>query len=131
MCIYVDDWDGETLFYGWRTARIEHECEECRRIIEPGERYLLQQDALDGTVTQMKMCRHCRGVISLYGRLTGCPQNWYWGSVLSMYEDDSGMIADGLMHDLPAGGRVTLLRAKIGSQRRWRSDDGELVEVPA
>ena len=131
MCIYIDDLDGETLFYGWRTARIEHECEECQRIIEPGERYVLQKDALDGTVTQMKMCRHCRGVISLYGRLTGCPEAWWWGSVLSMYEGDSGVIADGLMHDLPAGGRVTLLRAKVASQRKWRGLLDELVAVPA
>ncbi len=130
MCIYVDDWEGETLFFGWRTARIEHECEECRRVIDPGERYLLQNTAYEGRVDQYKMCIHCRGVITLYGRLTGCPENWYWGSVLSMYEDEGAVIGDGLLHDLPAGGRVALLRAKVASQRKWRTRDGELVAVP-
>ena len=131
MCIYIDDYGEETLFFGWRKARIEHECEECRRTIEPGERYLSHKTVYDGQVTQWKMCAHCRGVISLYGRLTKCPQNWYWGSVLSVYEDEGAVIGDGLLHDLPAGGRVALLRAKVASGDKWRDRDGMLIAVPA
>lgn len=134
MCLYIDDFDSDfqTLRDGWRAARTCHWCTECRRRIDPGERYY-HQDAVDqlaGGVWTWKMCRHCRAAIRLGAQLTGCPEAWFWDSVWSEHPDE-GFAANVLDHDLSRAVRFRFLRCVAAARRGWRWHDGSLMPEPA
>ena len=59
MCMY--DGDDPPAFYNATTptARKAHRCCECRRTIEPGERYESVTAKWDMGVSTYKTCRHC------------------------------------------------------------------------
>lgn len=45
-----------------RKARKQHRCEECRRVIEPGESYENVMGKWDGDINYFKTCSHCLDV---------------------------------------------------------------------
>lgn len=61
-CVHVDVWDGEggtMLKEVERTAKKEHRCVECRRLIHQGERYQDERLLFEGAVSTLKTCRDC------------------------------------------------------------------------
>lgn len=61
-CVHVDVWDGEggvMLKEVERTARKEHRCVECHRVIHSGERYQDERLLFDGEVSTLKTCCDC------------------------------------------------------------------------
>lgn len=61
-CVHVDVWDGEggqMLKEVERTARKKHRCVECRRVINPGERYQDERLLFEGEVSTLKTCPDC------------------------------------------------------------------------
>ena len=128
MCLWIETDDQLNLASGYRQARKTHECQECSRQIEPGERYFYQTSVMDGGITTWKMCAHCRATITLASQMTGCPESWYWEMAIGT--DEETHTGDALTHNLPPGGRVALLRCIVSKRRRWRATTGELVGVP-
>ena len=43
-------------------ARFPHRCNECKRIISPGETYLVEVIKFDGTVETWKTCSDCKSI---------------------------------------------------------------------
>lgn len=41
------------------TARKLHKCAECQRVIESGERYMVERFVSDGRAYTHKTCKHC------------------------------------------------------------------------
>jgi len=128
MCLYIGDYEGETIETGWRRARQPHQCVECGRGIGPGERYFFAAVAMAGRVERWKMCGHCRSTIAACSALTGCPENWYWEMAIGT--DEETVTGNALEHSLPPGGRVKILRLIVGYRRRWQLRGGGLMALP-
>jgi len=96
------------------TARKQHVCEDCGRIIRSGEKYRRTAGLDGGTAWTYKECRHCSATLSL----------WY-GEIVHDYE----YAADDFAWWEPSS--VTGLRAKVNFRRQWTRADGSLVEVPS
>ena len=60
MCMMGDD-NGWDVWFGENAhvARKPHKCTECRRVIEPGERYLYGGGVMDGETSTYKTCVDC------------------------------------------------------------------------
>lgn len=131
MCLDVDyDNDWTQLDIGVRVARQPHRCEECRRGIDPGERYHYWTGASDGRAFTTKMCSHCRATIALGAAITGCPELWYSGAVFDVEDGGPGFVADILNHTLNPVERLRMLRTFAASRRGWRWRDGKLMPMP-
>ena len=114
------------------TARKEHRCSECSRIIAPGERYW-RWAGLDycGDPFVSKMCAHCRATIDLGVALTGCPRFWFWEQIHELDPDDGGFVGDILAnHELSIADTVRMLRRVVQRRRQWRRPNGELYPLP-
>ncbi len=131
MCLDVDHDDWVEFDRGVRVARQPHRCEECRRDIDPGERYHYWTGASDGRASTTKMCSHCRATIALGAAVSGCPEAWYDGAVFDVEDGGPGFVADILNHDLPRAHRLRMLRTFAASRRWWRWSNGTLMPVPA
>lgn len=116
----IDDDDGRvTVLHARRPrARREHRCDECRRAIEPGERYVVERYVYEGAATSHKTCRHCDAV-----------RAW-------LLHECGGFVYGGVADDLGAhlqegeyGAAVKL--AGAGIERSWRRRDGRLWRVPS
>ncbi len=135
MCLYVEYDDSTLLEHGHRRARKEHRCTECRRTIEPGERYEFWTSVggdADGIDTQ-KMCAHCGYTLDLGVSFTGCPRIWWWGSIHDLNGEDGGFVGDILYdegHDLTTVQQRRMLGTVIGRRRGWRGPDGALLPLP-
>lgn len=131
MCLVIEE-PVQELSIEWVTARKVHRCTECRRTIEPGERYeRMAYIDIDGDgVHQNKTCLHCRQSIALGSALTGCPQAWMFEMVWHRAEED-GYMADILEHDLLRRDRFRVLRCVAGARRGWRWSDGALMDPPS
>lgn len=135
MCLYVDDIDTRHIREGWRTARKEYTCNECRRTIGKNEQYyyhVVVDEHSDRAVT-WKMCGHCRTLVTVASRLTGCPEMWWWDCVLAR-DEEMGVVANALAdpeHDVTPDVKSRLLRLWASARRGWRGPDGALVPVPS
>jgi hypothetical protein len=132
MCLYIDDNDEfEHLSAGYRKARKEHTCGECRRTIEPGERYWFDTMVEVGYgIRTEKMCSHCQGVIDVGIALTGCHRSWWYGHVLDWLDENTGFVANIIRnHDLQSGATVRMLRYVALAKRHWKRH-GQLVPIP-
>lgn len=60
MC-RVDDCDGYAQVFGdsTLTAKKEHKCDECRRVIQPGEKYRRERGVHESEPFTHKTCQHC------------------------------------------------------------------------
>lgn len=104
-----------------RTARKDHRCGECCRIIKAGERYRYETCVTnDHYVCTAKTCSHCQ-----------VAQTW-------LADNCGGYLFDAVIVDLkehireyPAIG-YGLARVVRGAERKWqRFDGGGLMAVPA
>jgi hypothetical protein len=136
MCLYIDD-DDEVLLLseGIRTARKPHECQECKRTIEPKEQYRFwtKKEWNDGMVYTEKMCGHCYGTIELGAALTGCPKQWYWGEVHNLDEEMGfvGNIIHDPGHSLTDAEKALMLSTVEGRRVQWRRATGALWPIPS
>lgn len=97
----------------WRTARKEHRCEECRRTIAPGERYLRHAIGGEGTVSVYLHCSHCHAAATW---LVKHCRGYLCGGVLEDLEEHWGELYD--------EDRMFLGRAIVGMRKKWRRRDG-------
>lgn len=67
MCFFGGG-DGPDYFdMSTRTARKEHGCDGCRRVIKRGEKYHLIKTVSDGTWDVEKACAECDAAIEQFG----------------------------------------------------------------
>jgi len=134
MCLYIDDYGEFThLDTGHRKARKEHKCEECHRLIQPGEMYFFDTmvDHNNQSVVTTKMCAHCEAVIDIGVAMTGCGRSWWYGSVLNHVDESLGFVANIIReHTLKPGYTVRMLRFVAMAKGSWRDALGNLVPVP-
>lgn len=118
MCM-IDDSDGpvEILAQQWRTARKQHKCDECYRVIEAGERYYSTRYVYDGVITNHKCCAHCDVVRQWLADECG---GWLYHGV---EEDIREHVAHG---DYP----LSVARLSIGMQWKWRARSGRMLSIP-
>jgi hypothetical protein len=134
MCIYVDDDMRTHLASGERRARKPHQCQECKRTIDPGETYrywtVIDQEYGTGPETE-KMCAHCYNTIDLGASFTGCPRAWYWDQVHDLKDYEGGsFVADILReHTLTTSQARAMIRCVRGRRRQWRDADGNLLPL--
>jgi hypothetical protein len=81
-CIDACDGDLSTMLLDKKvTARKQHKCCECRRVIERGETYRKESALYDGSVTTYKTCIDCSSIRDAFV----C--SWYWGEILEAVEN--------------------------------------------
>lgn len=111
MCMFDDGEQVEVLSTAKPVARKEHKCMECRRVIRPGEKYMVERYVFEGSLSYHKTCSHCQIVREWL--LAECS-----GFVYTMIRED---IEEHVMNgDYGVG--VKLLAIGIG--RKWRRKDG-------
>lgn len=97
------------------TAKKQHKCMECRRMIEPGEKYLLENYVWEGKFSSHKTCTHCQVVREFI-----------------LQEDDVfyyGMIDDALWNLDSYGTNRSAMLARLmtsGMHRQWKRRDGKM-----
>lgn len=99
-----------------QTALKLHKCAECRRLIEPGERYMVERFVTDGTVVRHKTCKHCLVVREWLMAECG---GWVFGDV---EEDLDEHACDGYPMDVK--------RLAVSMRRDWRNHHGCMMPVP-
>lgn len=143
MCLYVDN-DGETLWLadGWRKARKEHKCRECKRTVQPGERYRYWKGLVEREYFEtFKMCEHCWTAMVEMSKLTGCHLSWYWDQVFDMRPgagEEGSYVRDALDDDehQTRFREQPLAKLRIWhwgrrANRQWTRPDGSLYELPS
>ena len=117
MCM-IEDSDGPVVLLSESqpVARTRHQCSECRRVIDPGERYLREFCLFDGRVTTHKTCAQCQVARNW---LSDHCRGWCYGAV----EEDVRKHA----HE---GYPMYVARLAIGMQWMWRTPRGKLMPVP-
>lgn len=118
MCM-LDYSDGAVSMIGdeWRKAKKEHRCKECKRTIEPGERYSYETFHWDGEFHVHKTCEHCIVVRDWLQAECG---GWLFGGVEEDFDEHSNKY-----------GRADLLRISVGMDWKWCGPSGRLLPVPA
>jgi hypothetical protein len=118
MCM-VDGADEmvEVLSDRWHTARKEHACRECRRMIQPGERYNVHAFRFDGAFSSHRTCEHCTVARTW---LSGECGGWVYGEV----EEDMREHATSGYYPL------AVARLAVGMRRDWTTVKGGRMPVP-
>lgn len=102
-----------------RTARKDHKCSECGRVIAKGESYEYVTGKGDGYIFDAKTCTHC-----MWARqwlVVQCDGFLYHG----VFEDlEEHWTEEPILRSLDLGRRI------VGMKRRWRRRDGELIRIP-
>ena len=79
------DCDGETFAASKtciRTARTEHKCGECKRVIAPGEKYEITEGLCEGTWETYKTCSDCLSIRGVFFK-----DGFYLGEVIFMLHE--------------------------------------------
>lgn len=101
-------------------ARCIHKCEECRRLIQKGERYVRSSGKWEGRVDTFKHCLHCNVLVSWLNRECG---GFMHGGVIGEIEEHVRE------YGVPAVG-FSLARMYVNAGRKW-DRHGQLLPVPA
>lgn len=120
MCL-VDESDGPVITIGADErprAKRQHRCSECRRTIDPGERYLRERYVADGVFRVHKTCAHCEVARAWLQDECG---GWLYGGV---EEDIRQHCEDG------SGYSMSLYRIAVGMDWRWHTPRGRLLPIP-
>lgn len=122
MCRVEDAYPWKVFHSEWRTARKAHKCGECRREIEPGERYYYATGITSGYDKWgvFKTCAHCN--YAAQWLMAEC-NGYLFGGVQEELEEH--------WHEEPLMRSLDLGRRIIGMRRKWRTPTGELVAVPS
>ena len=119
MCMIDAGERYEVCSTAYRTARKEHYCGECGRIIRRGEQYRYDTGLYEGHWNSHHTCQHCGVAMRWLGDNCG---GWMFESVLSDIE--------GHVFEYP---RLAfgLLRLLCGMRRQWSRFDGAgLMSLP-
>ena len=93
----VCDYDAPTLYCDRMvTARKQHKCSECFRVIQSGERYEYVFGVWDGRPDRFKTCARCLAVKEYVKAHVPC-FCWAHGSIL----DDAYNTVEGYAHEVP------------------------------
>ena len=106
-----------TLSDDTRTARKEHHCSSCARIIRKGERYRASCNITDDGPYTWKECAHCQPLCQfLLHALNWCDDDGYYP-----------------LEQIPEWEPRTIAHARLRVMfmRRWTRHDGTLYPVPA
>lgn len=99
------------------TARKAHRCDECHRIIEPGEKYKNESLLMDGQASTHKTCRHCLRV-----------REW-------LCDECGGWVYGGVEEDIREhsweGYGVAVKMMAAGMERKWKRRDGRMWRLPS
>ncbi|WP_157378754.1 hypothetical protein [Burkholderia ubonensis] len=101
---------------GRRTARKEHRCAECGRMIQCGETYCYEYYKFDGRTEHHKTCSHCMVVRQWLSDECG---GWVYGGV----EED-------IREHAQDGYGWPILRLTVAMKNNWARRDGSLRPVP-
>jgi hypothetical protein len=73
------------------TARVEHRCTECRRVIRPGETYERVTGLIDsggGTWSTDKFCAHCQAMGDfMFAMCGGWPYGQLWDELVDHWRE--------------------------------------------
>lgn len=100
------------------TARKEHKCDECHRVIAIGEKYLYSFGVYDHQGYNYHICAHCT-----------IAAKW-------LTDNCGGFLHEGVLEDIEQHieeypGMVGLIRFKIGMKRSWKRFSGPgLMPIP-
>lgn len=111
-----------------RKARKAHTCEECWRIIGPGEIYHRTAGSWEGDFFTIKACAHCNVFRKYIDQADDGYNEGYFGGASAWV--DNGYYA---ACDLPGSTfeeRLGLYRMARHFEGRWRDRSGELLPVP-
>jgi hypothetical protein len=114
MCM-IDDADGSVTMLGeaFHVARKQHRCVECRRTIEPGERYLCERFVWESALHFHKTCAHCQVARQwLKGECGG----YVYGSVEGDLREH--------VTDAPGEYAFGVYRLAVGMQTKWQRKYG-------
>jgi hypothetical protein len=82
-CVWIDDSNGpDFIVEKTPTARIEHKCGECERVISPGETYEKATGCWDGRVSTHKTCGDCLSI-----RKSFFCKGWEYGALWERLAD--------------------------------------------
>lgn len=95
------------------TARKEHWCNLCSRVIRVGEKYHSQSNLSNGGFYVFKDCAHCRAMWMLCG----------------IEDDGDGVTTESFVDFEPPD--IPELRMKVLWLKKWQRADGTLYDVPA
>jgi hypothetical protein len=119
MC-RIEGADPATVYReSYPTARKVHRCEECRRVIEPGERYRYVFSVYEGHGNSYYTCGHCCAGQDWLGRECG---GYIFGEVAEELREHA--------EEYPELA-VPLLRLYAGIRRGWRWFNREMMRPPA
>lgn len=115
MC-YIDWSDGysELLRNSQPTARKEHKCSECGRIISKGERYTFEVTLFDKQIWQYKFCSHCILIRKWLEKQCG---GWMYDAILEDFHEHQ--------YESPS---YKILKAIAIVKRKWKYK-GNLVST--
>ena len=99
------------------TARKPHRCDECRRTIEPGEKYERTAAVWEGDFFTNVACAHC----AVARRAVAEVDSWYWESFYGGLREWLSEI----------GIEVGALRLYACVRAKWRYQSGALMPLPA
>lgn len=105
-------------------ARKPHDCLDCDRRIEPGERYARIVWAEYGRLGTEAVCLHCHvAALAIGARDDLFWEEMLWGGLHAALPFADGRAID----DLDV---ISLCRLEVGFRRAWRRRDGTLMPVP-
>jgi len=108
MCM-IQDCDGYWQMFTdeTRTARKEHKCSECRRAIQPCEKYTYESGVFEGDFQVSKTCAHCK--VARDWLMAEC-NGWMYTMVREDIEEHYG----------EGYGGMKLARIAVGMKRKWK-----------
>lgn len=120
MC-RIDDGDPVTTLTRAvkRKARKAHKCDECRRIIAPGERYEYTTFMWEGDFTEHKICDRCQ--VGADWLIKNCGGFIY-------QEIDEEIEEHAQEYGKPLA--IPLRRLVVGMRRKWEAFGGGLMPLP-
>lgn len=114
------DWDPPEFYRtAFRVAKKAHECYECGRFVQPGERYRYTTSKQEGSLYECKTCIGCSAGIDWLADNCGC---WEHGEIRQGLIDHF----DGEQASFKLGRLIVSM-----GRRAWRRGNGSLLPVPA
>lgn len=117
MCMADGGEGAEFLVESWPKARKVHTCEECGRLVQPGERYARHFGVQEGEPFHGLMCSHCAVL-----------RDWLSANCGAYL---FGCIVEDILEHARDYARLDLYRLAVLAQHDWRTPRrGRAVPVP-
>jgi hypothetical protein len=109
-------------------ARKHHNCDECGRVIEPGETYRRTAGSWEGDFFTNVACGHCDVFRRQVNRADSYYNESYYGGLGEWVAN--GYYSAGDLPGLTWARRLALYRMSRHFEQRWRQPDGQLRPLP-